>query len=71
MVVKYGFEELGLHRIEAKFMEGNDASLHVMEKLGMQFEGYRRESMLVKRRYRTIGVCAILRNEWFLKHPAR
>ena len=70
-VVKYGFEELGLHRIEAKFMEGNDASLRVMEKLGMQFEGYRRESMLVKRRYRTIGICAMLRNEWFLEHPAR
>ena len=45
-------------------MQGNDASLRVMEKLGMTFEGYRRESMLVKGKYRTIGTCAILRDEW-------
>ena len=63
-VMRYGFEELGLHRIEAKFMQGNEASLHVMEKLGMRFEGYRRDGMLVKGKYRTIGVCAILANEW-------
>jgi len=63
-VLRFGFEELSLHRIEAKFMQGNEASLHVMEKLGMRLEGYRRDGMLVKGRYRTIGVCAILENEW-------
>ncbi len=67
-VLVYGFKNLGLHRIEAKFMEGNQASLHVMEKLGMTFEGYRRESMYVKRKYRTIGVCAILEGEWQAKY---
>lgn len=61
--LRYGFETIGLHRIEAKFMQGNDASLHVMEKLGMRFEGYRRDGMLVKGSYRTIGVCAILKND--------
>ena len=66
-VLCFGFEVLELHRIEAKFMQGNDASLHVMEKLGMQFEGYRRDAMLVKGRYRTIGVCAILKNEFQTK----
>ena len=63
-VLRFGFEELGLHRIEAKFMKGNDASMHVMEKLGMQFEGYRRDGMFVKGSYRTIGICAILRGEF-------
>ena len=63
-VVEYGFSQLGLHRIEARFMEGNNASLHVMEKLGMTFEGYQRDSMLVKGIYRTIGVCAILKDEF-------
>ncbi|MBR2353528.1 MAG: GNAT family N-acetyltransferase, partial [Clostridia bacterium] len=62
-VVRYGFETLGLHRIEAKFMQGNDASLHVMEKLGMRLEGYRRDGMLVKGTYRTIGICSILSGE--------
>ena len=63
-VADFGFTVLGVHRVEARFMQGNDASLRVMEKLGMTFEGYRRESMLVKGKYRTIGTCAILRDEW-------
>ena len=54
-VLAFGFDKLLLHRIEARFMEGNDASLRVMEKVGMRFEGWRRESMLVKGSYRTIG----------------
>ena len=66
-VVEYGFSRLGLHRIEARFMQGNDASLHVMDKLGMKFEGYRRDLMLVKGNFRTIGGCAILRDEFFLR----
>ena len=69
-VLRYGFETLGLHRIEAKFMQGNDASLHVMEKLGMTLEGYRRDGMLVKNRYRTIGVCSILEREYFAARSA-
>ncbi len=70
-VIRFGFEELGLHRIEAKFMEGNDASRHVMEKLGMTFEGYRRDGMLVKQRYRTIGICSVLREEYEQKKTER
>ena len=66
-VIDFGFSELSLHRIEAKFMLGNDASLHVMEKLGMTLEGYRRDGMLVKNKYRTIGACSILKNEWAAK----
>lgn len=63
-VLQFGFDILHLHRIEAKFMQGNHASRHVMEKLGMTFEGYRRDGMLVKNVYRTIGTCAILENEY-------
>ena len=64
-VLSFGFEVLGLHRIEVKFMQGNTASLHVAEKLGMRFEGYRRDGMLVKGSYRTIGTSAILAEEFF------
>jgi len=66
-VLSFGFEVLGLHRIEVKFMEGNAASLHVAEKLGMTFEGYRRDGMLVKGSYRTIGMSAILAEEFFAR----
>ena len=62
-VLRFGFDMMGLHRIEARYMMGNDASRRVMDKVGMQFEGVQREAMLVKGAYRDIGVCAILSNE--------
>jgi len=65
-VLRFGFEELGLHRIEGRFIEENERSRHVMEKVGMIFEGIHRESMLIKGNYVNIGVCAILRSEWEL-----
>ena len=63
-VLTFGFEELGLHRIEARFIQGNTASLRLMGRVGMTFEGYARESMKIKGKYRTIGTCAILRSEF-------
>ena len=62
-VMKFGFERLGLNRIEAKYIMGNEASRRVMEKVGMTFEGVRRGEMLIKGEYRDIGVCSILRSE--------
>lgn len=63
-VIEFGFERLALHRIEAKFMRGNERSLRVMEKCGMKFEGYRRESMRIKGRYSDIGYAAVLLKEF-------
>ncbi len=63
-ILDFGFEKLRLHRIEAKFMKENARSLRVMEKVGMTFEGYEREAMLIKGRYVTVGTCAILKDGW-------
>jgi ribosomal-protein-alanine N-acetyltransferase len=63
-VIRFGFEELELHRIEAHFMEGNDASGRLMERVGMTFEGFARESMKIKGKYCTVGTCAVLRGEF-------
>ena len=63
-VLAFGFEELKLHRIEAKFICGNQRSRRVMEKVGMRFEGVMREGMLVKGKYVDVGICSILRSEW-------
>lgn len=64
-IMRFGFERLKLNRIEAKFMEGNAASRRVMEKTGMTFEGFRRKAMRIKGKYETIGICSILRDEFF------
>jgi ribosomal-protein-alanine N-acetyltransferase len=66
LVLRLGFDRLGLRRIEARFIEGNERSLAVMNKLGMRLEGYLRNDMCVKGIQRTIGICSILREEFLL-----
>ena len=63
-IMKFGFENMGLHRIEARYMPDNKNSRRVMEKCGMTFEGVARENLFVKNKYVDVGVCAILRCEF-------
>jgi ribosomal-protein-alanine N-acetyltransferase len=42
-VVRYGFEQLGLHRIYAAHFGNNPASGRVLKRIGMTYEGTRRE----------------------------
>ena len=63
-VMDFGFSRLELNRIEARFMQGNEPSRRVAEKIGMSFEGYARDEIFVKGEYRTVGKCAILHREF-------
>ena len=47
-VIRYGFTVLGLHRIEAGVLPGNDASVRVLHKLGFVEEGTRRDYLHAK-----------------------
>ncbi len=68
-VLRFAFLVLDLHRVEARFMVGNDGSLRVMEKAGMRFEGVRRESMFVKGSYVSVGVCSMLKSQYLSALP--
>lgn len=63
-VIRYGFETLGLNRIEGRYMVENIASRRVMEHCGLVFEGVLRQSMMVKGRFRDIGLCSLLRKDY-------
>ena len=63
-VLRFGFGYLGLHRIEAHYIVGNEKSLRVMEKVGMKFEGILRDFMFVKGGYVSVGFAAILSEEF-------
>ena len=63
-ILKFGFEVLCVNRIEARFMQGNEASLALMKSVGMTFEGYLRDLMFVKGEYKTIGISSILKKEY-------
>ena len=47
VLVRFGFEKLDLHRIEADVDPRNPASYRLLERLGFKKEGYRRESYIL------------------------
>lgn len=63
-VIEFGFKQLGLNRIEARYMAENEASRHVMERCGMTFEGILRQLMQVRGVFRDIGLCALVREDF-------
>jgi ribosomal-protein-alanine N-acetyltransferase len=63
-LIDFGFEDLGLHRIEARHFLRNPASGRVMQKLGMQKEGVERDWAVKGDRYESLVVYSILEPEW-------
>lgn len=68
IVMHYGFCELGLRRIEARYMVGNDRSGRVMTKLGMISEGTAHDAMVVKGKSVSITTCSISREDFIRKY---
>ena len=64
LVVDFGFDRLGLHRIFAYHHPDNVASGRVLQKLGMQREGVLRENQFAHGRWRDSVVYAVLEHEW-------
>ena len=67
--MRFGFEELGLHRIWGQTVADNVASQRVMEKLGMHPEGRLRETQWYKGRWWDTVVYGILDAEWREERP--
>lgn len=68
-VLEFAFGELGLNRVEARYMNGNVRSRRVMEKCGMTYEGTLRGHIFCKGEYRDIGVCSITRVDYSAREP--
>ena len=62
--VDFGFAELGLARVYAQVLAGNQPSLRVLEKLGMVCEGVKRSHVRKDRRLHDLVFYGLLREEW-------
>ncbi len=62
-LVRFGFEELHLHRVFAMCDPENSASAHVLEKSGMKREGHLREHKWSKGEWRDSYLYAILEQD--------
>ncbi|MFB4166264.1 GNAT family N-acetyltransferase [Alteribacillus sp. JSM 102045] len=63
-LASFGFEHMGLVRIEARCYAENINSIRVMDKIGMTYEGTLRQRMLVKGVRRDIKIYGMLKHEW-------
>jgi ribosomal-protein-alanine N-acetyltransferase len=70
-LIDFGFEQLQLHRIWANCVVENTASAHVLEKSGMRYEGCLHESELMKDRWWSTKLYAILDHEWRSQRESR
>ncbi|MEX2182691.1 MAG: GNAT family protein [Gemmatimonadaceae bacterium] len=61
--IAFGFDTLGLHRIEAHHFSSNPASGRVMEKVGMRHEGHVREPVFRAGVARDLELYGILRTD--------
>lgn len=64
LLVEYGFAQRGLHRIQARVFEFNDASRRLLEGVGFVHEGTRREAHFVNGEYQDVYVYGVLSEEW-------
>lgn len=61
-IIEYGFNELHLNRIWTFFIEGNDASGRVLEKVGMKHEGTFKKHIKKNGTFRDLEYYGIIRN---------
>jgi RimJ/RimL family protein N-acetyltransferase len=63
-MLRYGFEDLGLHRIFASHFKHNPASGKILLKLGMRHEGCQREHLRKWDQFVDSELYGMLRREW-------
>lgn len=63
-IFDFGFKHMDLHRIYAEIHPDNAASIAVVERLGMLYEGTHREQGYWGGEFHDLRSYAVLRNEW-------
>lgn len=64
LMLKLGFEEFNLHRIELCVYDFNPRAIRCYEKAGYIREGVRRQAIFKAGQYRDVLTYAVLRHEW-------
>lgn len=63
-MIRYAFEDLGMHRVFATHFKHNPASGRILKKLGMVYEGCQREHLLKWGQFVDSELYGLLRQEW-------
>ncbi|MFB9834841.1 GNAT family N-acetyltransferase [Actinoallomurus acaciae] len=71
VILRLGFEELGLHRLVGRLDGRNTASARVLERLGMRREAHLVQNEMVKGEWTDEVVYAVLEDEWRARRDVR
>lgn len=63
LMIRYAFEELGLHRLFLRAFADNEQAIRSYEKAGFEREAYLREDVCIEGRYRDIVLMGMLNRE--------
>ena len=63
-VLKFGFEQLNLNKIEADINPENQASINLVTKMGFRKEAHLRQNLFFNGRFFDSLVFGLLKNEW-------
>ena len=63
-MLRYGFKDLGMHRIFATHFKHNPVSGRILKKLGMKYEGCQREHLFKWDQFVDSELYGLLRSEW-------
>lgn len=63
-LLAFGFDQMGLNKVEAPIMLDNVQSRRLAEKLGMQQEGIARDHMVIKGEFVDLAMYTILKREY-------
>ena len=64
-MLRYGFEELNLHRVHARVLSDNIVSLKSAIKAGLEVEGTLRDDIILQGEYRDIVLLGALKERFF------
>jgi [ribosomal protein S5]-alanine N-acetyltransferase len=70
LVVRFGFERAGLHRIQAGVMPRNHASARVLQKLGFRHEGMAKNYLYINGVWEDHDIYAVTVEDWASGPPS-
>lgn len=63
-LLEYVFAEFAPRRIQARVIEGNAASIRVLEKIGFQQDGFLRSALFRRGRFENVHLFSMLDEDW-------
>ena len=63
-VIRYTFDELGLHRVKAAYLPSNERSGRLLRRLGFVVEGYARDYLLIQGRWQDQILVGLTNPDW-------